>query len=215
MTKKYLLTLILVLALAMAGCSGSGGGTTASKDNGGNQGGVLTPIIVGSLLDAPLRKAAPLTLRAALAQAKSNQVIQFDPSLDGGVISLSVVGDGSTMLHGEVMGMREEESGWVSYLVGYLERDYGPSALYAAKDVVLDASALPNGITLEWTGGLANPARVLAVLGNLTMNNVTVTGGRSVTEDISATNPDQPWTLARGGGSGCVGSCQSYQLYSV
>jgi hypothetical protein len=30
------------------------------------------------------------------------------------------------------------------------------------------------------------------------MTGVTVTGGRSVAEDISASNPDQPWTLARG-----------------
>ena len=95
------------------------------------------------------------------------------------------------------MGMRNEPSGPVSYLVGYLARDYGSSALYARKDVVIDASNLPNGITLKWDG--AEDARVLAVYGNLTMSNVSVTGGRSNAVDISATNVDQPWTLGRGG----------------
>jgi hypothetical protein len=40
------------------------------------------------------------------------------------------------------------------------------------------------------------------------MINVTVTGGRSVAEDISATNTEQPWTLARGGAIAVWGVAQ-------
>jgi hypothetical protein len=96
------------------------------------------------------------------------------------------------------MGMRNEPSGPVSYLVGYFERDYGRSALVARKNVVIDASSLASGITLAWAG--TTPARVLAVTGDLTLRNVAITGGHSVTERLATTNPDdQPWTLARGG----------------
>jgi len=77
------------------------------------------------------------------------------------------------------MGMRDEPSGPVSYLVGYFNRDYGKSALYARKNVVIDASDLPSGITLSWIGGAGNPARVLAIYGNLTMTNVSITGGHN------------------------------------
>ena len=123
------------------------------------------------------------------------------------------------VLKGEIMGMRDEPSGPVSYLVGYFDRDYGKSALYADKDVFINASALPSGITISWTGGDTNPARVLAVYGNLTMINVSITGGRSVAEDISTGDPDdQPWTLARGGGVAVWGvanltSCAIYDNY--
>ena len=66
---------------------------------------------------------------------------------------------------------------------------------------MIDASDLPSGITIEWTGGERDPARVLAVYGDLTLRNVTITGGVNVAEDISTGDPDdQPWTLARGGG---------------
>jgi hypothetical protein len=82
------------------------------------------------------------------------------------------------------MGMRDEPSGPVSYLEGYFDRNYGKSALYAQKNVIIDASALPLGITLSWVGGPATLARVLAVYGDLTMINVSVTGGRSVAEEI-------------------------------
>ena len=141
-----------------------------------------------------------VTLRSALMSAASGQTIVFDPSLDGATIELSIVGEHHTILKGEVMGMRNEPSGPVSYLVGYFDRDYGPSALYARKNVAIDASDLPFGITLSWIGGAGNQARVMAVYGDLTLTNVAVTGGRSVAEDISTGNPDdQPWTLARGG----------------
>ncbi|MBW2409835.1 MAG: hypothetical protein JRF72_08560, partial [Deltaproteobacteria bacterium] len=62
-------------------------------------------------------------------------------------------------------------------------------------------------------------ARVLAVYGNLTLINVTVTGGMSVAEDISTGDPDdQPWTLARGGGVAVWGvarleDCRLYNNY--
>ena len=112
--------------------------------------------------------------------------------------------------------MRMEPSGPVSYLVGYFDRDYGRSALYARKNVIIDASALPSGITLSWVGGTGNPARVLAVYGDLNLTNVSVTGGINVAEDISTPDPDdQPWTLARGGALAIWGvarlvDCQLY-----
>jgi hypothetical protein len=176
--------LLLVTALAFWGCDSS----TAPAD--------FDPLVVNSLEDLATPPDGTATLRSALADAEPGQAITFDPSLDGGTIELEIIGDAHSVLRGEVMGIRDEPSGPVSYLVGYLERDYGRSALYAAKDVVIDASTLPNGITFEWAGD--EDARVLAVYGDLTMTGVTVTGGSSVTEDISATNEDQPWTLARG-----------------
>ena len=141
------------------------------------------PIVVNSLEDLAEPPEEVITLRSALASAASGQPIIFDESLDGGVIELSIVGNPHTMLKGEVMGMREEPSGPVSYLVGYFERDYGRSALYARKTVVIDASSLPSGITVAWTGGEANPARVLAVRGNLILVNVSITGGWSIAEE--------------------------------
>lgn len=195
----------------MAGCSNSGGG--------GESGYVGPPIIVNSLVDAANPPEGTVTLRSALAEAASGQPIVFDASLDGGTILLSTVGEEHTILKGEVMGMRDTPSGPVSYLIGYFDRDYGKSALYARKNVVIDASALPSGITLSWVGGAGNQARVLAVYGNLTMINVSVTGGMSVAEDISTGDPDdQPWTLARGGGVAVWGvarlvDCKLYDNY--
>jgi hypothetical protein len=182
----------LAIALAMLGaCSGGGGG------DGGSGASPPAAIVVNSLLDSATPPAGTVTLRSALAAAASGQVIEFDGALNGGTIALSIVADEHTRLKGEVMGIRNEPSGPVSYLVGYFDRDYGRSALVARKDVVIDASDLPAGITLTWAG--TTPARVLAVSGDLTLDNVTITGGHSVAENISATNPNQPWTLARGG----------------
>ena len=162
------------------------------------------PIVVNSLEDIELPPEETVTLRSALASAASGQPIVFDPSLDGSTIELSIVGEEHTTLKGEVMGIREEPSGPVSYLLGYFDRDYGRSALYARKSVVIDASDLPSGITLAWTGGESNPARVLAVYGNLSMTNVTITGGWSVAEELPPPDPDdergQLSTRARGGG---------------
>jgi hypothetical protein len=186
-------TLVLASLLALSACGGGG-------DDPSPPPGSTDPLVVNSLVDTATPAAGIVTLRSALASAKSGQRITFDPSLDGGTIALSIVGAEHTVLKGEVMGMRDEPSGPVSYLKGYFERDYGRSALYARKDVVLDASSLPRGITLAWTMGTQPAARVLAVYGNLTLSNVSITGGHSVAEKLTVVNPDdQPWTLGRGG----------------
>jgi hypothetical protein len=193
------------LALLVA-CSGGGG--DGSPSTGGNA------LVVNSLFDSASPPAGTVTLRSALAKAGSGQAVRFDRSLDGGTIALSVVADEHTRLKGEVMGMRDEPGGPVSYLVGWFDRDYGRSALVARKNVVIDASDLPSGITLAWTGGV--PARVLAVEGNLTLVNVDITGGHSVTEKLAVVNPDdQPWTLARGGAVAVwgVASLQDCRFY--
>jgi hypothetical protein len=187
----------LVLRLAapaafalLAACSGGGDGDGGSSSR--------DPVVVNSLLDIAAPPAGTVTLRSALASAESGQTIEFDSRLNGGTIALTIIADEHTRLKGEVMGMRDEPSGPVSYLVGWFDRDYGRSALVARKNVVIDASDLPSGITLAWTG--AAPARVLAVEGHLTLLNVDITGGRAVTEKLAVVNPDdQPWTLARGG----------------
>ncbi|HRP35269.1 MAG TPA: hypothetical protein PLI48_05220, partial [Gammaproteobacteria bacterium] len=178
---------LALLVFLLTACGGGGGGTAA--------------LVVDTLLDDDTAPTGATTLRAALAQAASGQPISFAPALDGGTIELTIVGEEHTILRGEVMGMRDEPSGPVSYLVGYFDRDYGRSALYARKNVVIDASALPSGVTIAWTGGAQDPARVLAVYGDLTLRNVAVTGGVNVAEALPTTGPDdQPWTLARGGG---------------
>ncbi|MHC4339756.1 MAG: right-handed parallel beta-helix repeat-containing protein, partial [Planctomycetota bacterium] len=197
--------LLILTALAVAGC-------------GGSTGPVGPPIVVNSLEDLAAPPEGTVTLRSGLAAAASGQTVAFDPALDGGVIELSIVGAEHTVLRGEVMGMRQEPSGPVSYLVGYFERDSGRSALYARKDVVIDASQLSSGITFVWNG--VAEARVLAVYGRLTMTGVTIRGGRSVAEDIAASNPDQPWTLARGAavavwGRARLADCTLYDNHCV
>ena len=200
--KRWFTTgLTLFLALLIASCRSDGDS--------------LADLVVNSLEDLEQPPAGTVTLRSALAAAAGGQRIVFDERLDGGIIALSIVGEEHTVLKGEVMDMRMESSGPVSYLVGYFDRDYGRSALYARKHVVIDASALPSGITLSWVGGRGNPARVLAVYGDLDLINVSVTGGINVAEDISAVDPDQPWTLARGGavavwGVARLANCQLY-----
>lgn len=184
--RRMLVALLSVVAL-LGACGGGGNAVPAA-------------LVVNSLDDGANPAAGTLTLRAALAAAASGQAITFDRALDGGTIALNAVADEHTLLKGEVMGMRSEPSGLVSYLVGYFPRDHGRSALVARKDVVIDASALPSGITLAWAGGDMPGARVLAVEGDLTLVNVTVRGGRSLTSAITpAGDHPQPWTLARGG----------------
>lgn len=184
---------IVLLSLFLWGCGDSSSG-------GGSPGSPAPAIVVNSLLDDATPPAGTTTLRSALAQAASGQPITFDAALDGGTIALTIVANEHTMLKGEVMGIRDEPSGPVSYLVGYFDRDYGRSALEARKNVVIDASSLPRGITIAWAGGAEPGARVLAVDGDLTLTNVAITGGRSTAESISITSPHpQPWTLARGG----------------
>ncbi len=192
MISKYFknIKLLFILGLLpLTACSSSGSGDSTPPP--------FEPITVNSLDDTLSPVSGAVTLRSALEMAKSGQRIIFAQTLNGKTIELSIVGKNHTILKGEVMGMKNEPSGPVSYLVGYLNRDYGKSALYAQKDVVIDASDLPSGITIAWKG--TEDARVLAVYGNLTISNVTITGGRSVAEDISETNTEQPWTLARGG----------------
>lgn len=184
-----------LLAMLLAGCGGgsSGGG-------GGSPPPTQSPVVVNSTQDLATPPTGTVTLRSALAAAASGQAITFDRLLDGATITLTLVADEHTLLKGEVMGMRNEPSGPVSYLVGYFDRDYGRSALLARKNVVIDASALPSGITIAWGGGPVPGARVLAVDGNLTLVNVAMTGGSSVTEKLTVVNADdQPWTLGRGG----------------
>ncbi len=172
--------------LALAGCGGGGGGHTGRA------------IIVNSAADPASPPAGVVTLRSAIAEAQPGDAIVFAPGLDGAVIQLTQVGEAHSVLLGEAY------SG-MTYL-GYQERDYGRSALYARKDLWLDASTLARGVTIHWAGGDANPARVLAVYGNLTMQGVTVSGGRSVAETTNSA--DQPYTLARGGGLAVWGTAR-------
>jgi len=176
--KNTILSYVAILiAVVLIGCDNTG----SSVKNG--------TIMVNSLVDVADPESDVMTLRSALAEVEDDQTIGFDESLDGGTIALSIVGAEHTILKGEVMGMRDDESGPVSYLVGYFDRDYGRSALYVRKDVHMDASNLSRGITLSWEGGPGNPARVLAVYGDLILNNITITNGASVAEDISTGIP--------------------------
>ncbi|MDX1776909.1 MAG: hypothetical protein R3297_10030, partial [Desulfobulbales bacterium] len=181
---------VFIIALTIAGLSNP---TTA-----------FATIVVNSLRDVAVPDEGEVTLRSALTSAADGEPIEFDASLDGGTIELTIIGEAHTILKGEVMGIRYEPSGPVSYLVGYFERDYGKSALYAQKNVVINAASLPAGITLAWTGGDENPARVLAVYGDLTMENIAITGGRSVAEELPPPDPEDEYgqlsTRARGAG---------------
>ncbi|MBW2497544.1 MAG: right-handed parallel beta-helix repeat-containing protein [Deltaproteobacteria bacterium] len=185
--RRGALVVSLLLAVMSLGgvCGGGGGGGSSS-------------IVVDTLLDEDRAPIGRTTLREALSSARR---ISFDPALDGGTVELTIVGEEHTILKGEVMGIRDTPSGPVSYLLGYFDRDYGRSALYVRRNVVIDASDLPSGITIAWMGGALDPARVLAVDGDLTLRNVSITGGVNVAEELSTGEPDdQPWTLARGGG---------------
>jgi hypothetical protein len=157
-------------------------------------------LVVNSLDDDAAPPVGTVTLRSAIAAAGGGDTIAFDESLDGETILLSIVGNEHSTLKGEV---------YVNNVFsGYQERDYGKSALYARKNLTIDASDLPNGITVEWNGGGASHARVLAVYGNLTMRNVTITSGYSASEAI--VGGTQPYTLARGGGLAVWGTAQLY-----
>jgi len=205
---------IALLGLAaLAGLSACG----SSSSNGGSQ---LPEIVVNSLLDDASPSGGTVTLRSALASASSGQRISFDQALNGGTINLLFVGEEHTALIGEVMGFDDVNN--ISILVGYFVRDYGRSALFADKNVVIDASDLADGITLRWNG--ATPARVLAVAGDLRLTNVAITGGNSVF-DVAADvgqHPDdnQTSTLARGAGIAVWGvatltDCAVYDNHAV
>lgn len=201
--------MLFILMASLVSCGGSGGG-----------GSTLSSIVVNSLLDEASPSGDTVTLRSAIAAASSGQQITFDPSLDGGTIDLSVVGEEHTVLVGEVLGFDTANN--ISFLIGYFDRDYGRSALFAAKDLIIDASNLSNGITLNWNG--TEPARILAVDGDLTLSNVAVTGGHSMftTAADVGQHPDdeQASTLARGAGLAVWGvatlrNCRIYDNHAV
>jgi hypothetical protein len=177
----------LALAFLAVGCA-----TNGNKPN--------KDLIVNSLEDIASPPAGTITLRSAVEAAGSGETITFDDSLDGGTIVLNIVAQEHSILLGETY------SGMT--FTGYADRDYGRSALYTRKNLAIDASDLPNGITIEWGGGAASHARVLAVYGNLTMRNVTVSSGYSQAEAISGGT--QPYTLARGGGLAVWGILKLY-----
>ena len=191
---RWITLLSLAFFAGIYGCSSGGGGGGTGADPS------LPTIVVNSVLDDASPPGGAITLRSALASAQSRQRITFDDSLNGATINLIHVGEEHTVLVGEVMGFDDANN--ISILVGYFDRDYGRSALFANKNVVIDASNLPDGITLNWDGAV--PARVLAVAGHLTLTNVAITGGNSVF-DVAADvgqHPDdnQTSTLARGAG---------------
>ena len=207
----------LIALSGLASCSDGGGGGGGSGSGGGSS---LPALVVNSLLDDASPPAGTVTLRSALGSAFSGQSISFDPTLNGSTINLIFVGEEHTALVGEVMGFDIANN--ISYLVGYFDRDYGKSALFADKDVFIDASNLPAGITINWDG--TDTARVLAVSGNLTLRNVSITGGNSVF-DVAADvgqHPDdnQASTLARGAGLAVWGvatlvDCAIYDNHAV
>jgi len=146
---------------------------------------------VNSTDDIAQPPSGTLTLRSALDRASSGETINFDATLNGATIELSLVAEDHSTLPGETYsGMTFQ---------GYADRDYGKSAIYERKNIELDATSLPDGITIKWAGGDAIPARVFAVYGDLTLRNVNITGGYSLAEAISG-SATQPYTLARGGG---------------
>jgi len=204
---KFLI--VTIFLLVAPGCGGSGGGNSTP-----------TAIVVNSLSDDASPPAGTITLRSAIASAQSGQRITFDETLDGSTIDLIFVGEEHTALIGEVMGFDEANN--ISYLVGYFLRDYGKSALFTDKDLVIDAANLPEGITINWDG--ADAARVLAVSGDLTLANVSITGGNSVFDiaaDVGQHPADnQTSTLARGGGLAVWGvatlaDCKIYENHAV
>jgi hypothetical protein len=206
--------LCLAVLPGVSGCGGGGGG------GGGEAPPSVPETLVNSLLDDASPPAGTVTLRSALASASSGQAITFDQTLNGSTINLIFVGEEHTVLVGEVMGFDDANN--ISYLVGYFDRDYGKSALFADKNVVIDASNLPDGITINWGGG--DSARVLAVSGNLALTNVAITGGNSVFDvavDVGQ-HPDdnQTSTLARGAGLAVWGvatltDCAIYDNHAV
>ena len=179
--KPIVVTVLLIsAALTLAAC-GSGSSVQPPPTQ--------PPTQVNSLEDLASPPAGTVTLRSALAAATASDTITFSSQLNGSTIRLKVVGENHSILKGEVYsGMTYQ---------GYAERDYGKSALYARKNVSIDASNLPNGITILWDD-TATHARVLAVYGDLSLKNVTIAEGNSTADQL--TDGTQPYTLARGGG---------------
>jgi len=188
MTKKERLVRVLAPVFLMGVFSGCWGGGGSSS------------IVVNSLEDVIDPPAGMMTIRDAMERIDSGGTITFDPVLNGGVIDLEIIAAEHSTLRGEVFILVFDPMPphWV--FEGFLERDYGASALYANKDLTIDASGLPDGITLNWTGGGTNPARVLAVYGDLTMANVNISAGVASAVFLTTTFGEQNHTLARGAG---------------
>lgn len=151
-------------------------------------------IEVNSLEDTEEYSAGNVTLRAALKRVADGGTILFDPELNGGTINLTIIGEENSTLRGELFAGPD--------FMGYQERNYGPSALYAQKNLTIDASDLSDGIRLHWNGGDRTnpvPARVIGVYGDLTLRNLTISGGYSAGIPLDD-DSGQPYTLARGGG---------------
>lgn len=174
---------LFILIITFSGCGSGSGGDTSDTVAG------LT-LVVNSLEDTATPPAGAVTLRSAVESASSGDTITFAPSLDGKTITLVLVASEHSVLKGEMYNPDQ------SY-AGYVERDYGRSALYARKDVTIDASSLPNGITISWGGGDSDRARVIAVYGNLILRNLKISNGYSSAAAIAGGT--QPYTLARGG----------------
>ena len=181
-TNAALILCVIVPLLAALGCGGSS--LTQPPP--------ITPkYVVNSTDDVAQPPSGTKTLRSVLDQLPSGETVTFDSSLNGATIELNIVGESHTTLLGETYnGMTFQ---------GYANRDYGKSAIFEQKSIIIDASSLPEGITIKWSGGDTNPARVLAVYGDLSLNNVNITGGYSLAEAISG-SATQAYTLARGGG---------------
>ncbi|UCG39318.1 MAG: hypothetical protein JSV00_03550, partial [bacterium] len=180
--KRQMVILLLASMLALPSCN-----LLQESDRG------PASVQVNSLGDAWPPPEGEVTLRSAVHEVASGGTVTFAPDLDGGTVELSRADADHSILRGEVFVMA---GGWV--FQGYQERDYGRSALYVRKDLTVDASGLPSGVTIAWAGSASSPARVMAVYGDLTLKNVTVTSGWSRAEPL-ASGP-QPWTLGRGGG---------------
>jgi hypothetical protein len=207
--KSLFFPISIFCTLLLFGCGGSGSSGSSDPKS----------LVVNSLEDTATPVEGQVTLRSAVEQIATGGTISFAPALDGETIELVIIGAEHSILKGEVMGFDYTEN--ISFLIGYMERDYGKSALYARKNLVIDASGLAGGITVTWTG--TDAARVLAVYGNLIMRNISITGGNSVAEEIDGYDPDadpgdtnsQPWTLGRGGavavwGEASLADCTIY-----
>lgn len=154
-------------------------------------------VVVNSLADNPSPPKGEITLRYALSIISEAGKITFDRSLDGGTIQLTQAWTDHAVLPGEAYTN--------NVFSGYSDRDYGRSALYVRKRrITIDANRLPHGITIKWAGNPNAPARVLAVYGDLVMNNIIISSGSSSAEATGATA--QPYTLARGGGLAVSGT---------
>lgn len=186
-TRCAILLSILPILLLISACSDGGGSSKGATVV------IETPLVVNTVSDTLTPLVGENTLRKAIDLAESGEVITFDPKLNGLTIQLDIVGEEHSILKGEVFTF----TGRGFSFDGFQDRDYGKSALYARKNLIIDASALPDGITINWNGG-ANRARVLAVYGNLTMNNVAITSGYAEFEALA--DVSQPFTLGRGGG---------------